>query len=204
MMLAGDKESRLILLAGKSWRITDVDWKRQTVWLEPAKEGGKARWTGSGRTLSRQIAQGILRALRNGASTHAVISKRARLQIEQLVAHLPNTGGTSTLSMIRDESGSARLWTFAGTRANRTIAKQIQSLAEIRRIDALGIDIKTFIDLKALNTDLLAADLKFSTDEIKERAKPIKFSQCIPVHLLTQIIRLRQFEETAVVAPAIQ
>ena len=35
-MLTGEKQDRLILLAGKSWRITDVDWKRRTVWLEPA------------------------------------------------------------------------------------------------------------------------------------------------------------------------
>ena len=55
-MLTGDKEDRLILLSGKSWRITVVDWKKRVVWLAPVKEGGKARWTGSGRTLSREIA----------------------------------------------------------------------------------------------------------------------------------------------------
>jgi ATP-dependent Lhr-like helicase len=60
-ILTGDEAGRLILLFGKSWRITDVDWNRLVAWLEPVKEGGKARWTGSGRTLSREIDQGILR-----------------------------------------------------------------------------------------------------------------------------------------------
>ena len=197
MMLAGDKEDRLILLAGKSWRITDVDWKRQTVWLEPAKEGGKARWTGSGRTLSREIAQGIFRALREGAGNHAVISKRARLQIEEIVEHFPDAGGTSGLAITRNESGGVRLWTFGGTRANRTIAKQIQSVAEVRRIDALGLDLKTPIDPKVLNSEFLVSDLQFSTDEVKERSKPIKFSDCLPGTLLVQIIRMRQFEQPA-------
>lgn len=195
MMLAGEKEDRLILLSGKSWRITDVDWKRQTVWLEPAKDGGKARWTGSGRTLSREIAQGIFRGLRHGADGHAVISKRARLEIEQVVERIPESGVASVLSMTKNEAIGARLWTFGGTRANRAIAKQIQSLTEVSRIDALGLDLKTPIDPKALNSDFLVSDLQFSTDEIDQRAKPIKFSACLPAALLIQVIRMRQFEQ---------
>lgn len=194
-MLTGDKEVRLILLAGKSWHITDVDWKRQTVWLEPAKEGGKARWTGSGRTLSREIAQGIIRALREGVGKHAVISKRAQLEIEQVKEHIPDACGTSVLSITKNESGGVRLWTFGGTRANRTIAKQIQFLAEVRRIDALGLDLKTPIDSNELNSDFFVADIQFSEDEIKERAKSIKFSDCLPAKLIIQIIRMRQFEQ---------
>ncbi len=195
MMLAGDKEDRLILLAGKSWRITDVDWKRQTVWLEPAKEGGKARWTGSGRTLSREIAQGIFRALSEGAGIHAVISKRAQLEIEEVVEHFPEAAGTSCFAITRNESGGARLWTFSGTRANRTIAKHIQSQAEVGCIDALGLDLKSHLDSKSLSTEFCVTDIQFLEDEIKERAKPIKFSDCLPVALLIQIIRMRQFEQ---------
>ncbi|ABM39559.1 DEAD/DEAH box helicase [Polaromonas naphthalenivorans] len=192
-MLAGDKPVRLILLAGKSWRITEIDWKRQTVWLEPAKEGGTARWNGSGRTLSREIAQGILRALRQGAGEHTVISKRARLEIEQVTQDLPETGNDGALSVTRNEAGAARLWTFAGTRANRTLARQIQSLAESRRIDAMGIDLKTPVDLSDLSAELLSTALAFSPEEVKELAKPIKFSECLPATLLLQIIRKRQF-----------
>ena len=192
-MLAGDKPPRLILLAGKSWRITEVDWKRQTVWLEPAKEGGTARWTGSGRTLSREIAQGILHALRQGAGKHTVISKRARLELEQINEDLPGTGHNGALSVTRNESGAARLWTFAGTRANRTLARQIQSLADSRRIDAIGIDLKTPIDPSDLSAELLATALAFSSEEVTELAKPIKFSECLPVALLVQIIQKRQF-----------
>lgn len=200
MMLTGDKEGRVILLSGKSWHITDVDWKRRTVWLEPAKEGGKARWTGSGRTLSREIAQGICRALHEGAGIHAMISKRAQLELEQVVENIPVSSDSSVFSITKSESGSTRLWTFGGTRANRTIAKQIQSQAEVGRIDALGLDLKSHLDSKSLNTEFCATDIQFSEDEIKERAKPIKFSDCLPVALLIQIIRMRQFEQP--VSPA--
>ncbi|MDI1269470.1 MAG: DEAD/DEAH box helicase [Polaromonas sp.] len=196
-MLAGKKENRLILLAGKSWRIADVDWKRQTVWLEPVKEGGKARWIGSGRSLSREIAQGILRALRHGTGEHTVISKRARLEIEQIIEDVPDAENNGALSVTRTDSVVSRLWTFAGTRANRTIAKQIQSLVEVKRIDAMGIDLKTPIDPSELSAELLAAEIQFSAGEIEDLAKPIKFSECLPASLLVQIVRMRQFESAA-------
>lgn len=192
-MLTGEKQDRLILLAGKSWRITDVDWKRKTVWLEPAKEGGKARWTGSGRTLSREISQGILRALRQGTGEHTVISKRARIEIDQVIEDVPDTGERGALAITRTDTGAGRLWTFAGTRANRTIAKQIQSLVEVRRLDTIGLDLKTPIDPTDLSPALLAAEIQFSTDEIKDLAKPIKFSECLPTPLLVEIVRMRQF-----------
>lgn len=192
MMLTGEKPDRLILLAGKSWHVTDIDWKRQTVWLEPAKEGGKARWIGSGRSLSREIAQAIERTLRDGPGPHAVMSKRARIEIEQLVETIPAGSEPEVLSMTLNGTGGARLWTFAGTRANRTIARQIQSLTEVRRMDALGLDLKP--PIAALGADLVVADIQFSCGEVKEYAKPIKFSECLPMALLMQIIRTRQFE----------
>jgi ATP-dependent Lhr-like helicase len=191
-MLTGDKLGRLILLSGKSWRITDVDWKKRVVWLEPVKEGGKARWTGSGRTLSLEIAQGILRGLQQGAGEHTIISKRARAQIELVMEEVPDIG--TSFSMTRNNSGVSRLWTFAGTRANRTIAKQIQSLVEVLRVDAVGLDLKTPIEIGSLSADVLMSEIVFSDTEIKELAKSIKFSECLPQEMLWQVVRLRQFD----------
>ena len=35
---------RLLLLAGHSWRVTWIDWKRRRCFVDPADGGGKARW----------------------------------------------------------------------------------------------------------------------------------------------------------------
>lgn len=193
-MLTGDKEGRLILLSGKSWRITDVDWKKRVVWLEPVKEGGKARWTGIGRTLSREIAQGILRGLHQGAGEHTIISKRARVQTELIMEDVPDTPIGTSFSITRNDAGGARLWTFAGTRANRTTAKQIQSLVEVRRVDAVGLDLKTPIELGCLSADVLTSEIVFTDSEITELAKSVKFSECLPIVFLDQIVQLRQFD----------
>ena len=84
-----------------------------------------------------------------------------------------------------------------GTRANRTIAKQIQSVIAVKRIDALGLDLTTVIDTKVLTTAFLAADPQFSIDEIRERSKSIKFADCLPDSFLARVILLRQFEQPA-------
>jgi len=193
-MLTGDKEGRLILLSGKSWRITDVDWNKRLVWLEPAREGGKARWTGSGRTLSREIAQGILRGLQQGVGAHTVISRRARGQIEQIMEDVPDAPMGSSFSITRTDAGGARLWTFAGTRANRTTARQIQPLVEVRRVDAVGLDLKTPIALGSLRADVLTSEMVLTDSEIGELAKSVKFSECLPPTELVQVIQSRQFE----------
>ena len=35
---------RLLLLAGQSWRVIWIDWKRRRCFVEPAESGGRARW----------------------------------------------------------------------------------------------------------------------------------------------------------------
>jgi len=85
--------------------------------------------------------------------------------------------------------------TFGGTRANRSIAKQIQSLDEVRRVDAIVLNLKTPVDPGKLSAALFATELQFSDEEIKDLAKPIKFCECLPASLLLQIIQMRQFEQ---------
>jgi ATP-dependent Lhr-like helicase len=39
---------RLLLLGGRSWRVTWTDWKRRRCFVEPADAGGRARWLSDG------------------------------------------------------------------------------------------------------------------------------------------------------------
>lgn len=110
---------------------------------------------------------------------------------------MPDTCSALVQVIQKGEPGSVRLWTFGGTRANRTIAKKIQSAVEVKRVDALGMDLKTPLDAKTLAVDFCVSGLHFAADEVKERAKSIKFAACLPESLLVQIICHRQFEPFA-------
>ncbi|MGV9482748.1 helicase-related protein, partial [Gordonia aichiensis] len=39
---------RILLLAGRSWHVTYIDWSRRRAFVEPADSGGVAKWSGAG------------------------------------------------------------------------------------------------------------------------------------------------------------
>jgi len=43
---------RILLLGGRSWKMTHVDWDRRHCFVEAAHGGGKAKWSGTGGGLS--------------------------------------------------------------------------------------------------------------------------------------------------------
>jgi ATP-dependent Lhr-like helicase len=137
-VLTGEQENRLILLAGRSWRVTGVEWARKTVWLEPAKEGGKARWMGGARSLSRDVCQGIRTVLTDGAPPLIALSQRAKTALQFLRDDLGMSPGTHFIAT-RSDDATVRTWTFAGTRANRTFARSAAGAGGKVKFDALSV-----------------------------------------------------------------
>jgi len=48
--VSGD-EKPVLLLGGKSWKVTNIDWPRRRVDVIPVQGGGRSRWLGGGRNL---------------------------------------------------------------------------------------------------------------------------------------------------------
>ena len=68
---------RLLLLGGRSWRVTWVDWKRRRCFVEAAAGGGKARWltpgvSGASFALTRAVREVLL-----GADPPVLLTRRA-------------------------------------------------------------------------------------------------------------------------------
>lgn len=95
-VLTGEEPRRLLLLGGRSWLVKEVEWAKKVVWLEPAKEGGKARWMGGARSLSREVCQGIRAALVGSAPTVAYPSQWAA--IKSIASKIGCTGLIQPLS----------------------------------------------------------------------------------------------------------
>ena len=69
---------RLLLLGGRSWRVTWTDWKRRRCYVEPAEGGGKARWltpgvSGASFALARAVREVLL-----GADPPVALTQRAK------------------------------------------------------------------------------------------------------------------------------
>jgi ATP-dependent Lhr-like helicase len=187
-VLTGIRDVRLILLAGRSWRVTDVDWSKRTVWLEPAHEGGKARWIGSARSLSRDVCQGIRSALVAGVAPTINLSRRAQSQLQSLRDEIPVSEDTHLL-VTRKARDSARTWTFAGSRANRTLARRASRDGTKVKFDALSLQVPP----GQLN-GRPEESINLTGEEIAAFADSIKFADCVPRRLLARTIVARYFD----------
>jgi len=188
-VLVGEQDGRLILLAGKSWRVTGVEWSKKTVWLEPAKEGGKARWMGGARSLSREVCQGIRTVLAAGAPDQVTLSQRAKSALQFLREDLGISSGTHFISS-RPNDTDVKTWTFAGTRANRTYARSASRGGSKVKFDALSVQAPASL----LNT-VPASMFALSDEELLPFAETVKFSGCLPLDLLAETIIARAFED---------
>lgn len=187
-VLTGEPNDRLLLLAGRSWRVTEVEWAKRMVWLEPAQEGGKARWMGGARSLSRDVCQGIRTVLASGAPAIVTLSRRARAQLQGLVEDLPVSSCTDFM-VSRAQASPIRTWTFAGTRANRGWARQASVGGQRVRFDALSVQAPA-----SLMAPLDRAPSALTDAEIAAFAESIKFASCVPTELLLRTIMARNFE----------
>ncbi|GAA2275761.1 hypothetical protein GCM10010145_38460 [Streptomyces ruber] len=123
---------RRLLLAGRSWQVTYIDWSRRRCFVEAVEGGGRARWGGVG--LTRTASYDLTRAARElllGATPLVGLTRRAgntlsrlREENEEVVHH----GATVIVRGGRD--ANVRWWTWAGHRANATLAATLSSVAD--------------------------------------------------------------------------
>jgi ATP-dependent Lhr-like helicase len=187
-VVVGSKEDRLLLLSGRSWRVLDVDWKKRIAWLEPASAGGVARWVGGSQSIGPEISQAVRTVLANGASTMVCLSRRAQEEVIRRSEVLPVTDGTSFV-MIRSPGVPDRTWTFAGTRANRTLARHASRGLHAIRFDALSVQAPAG-DLEVVSKEFEP----LSSEELVRYGESIKFSPCVPRDLLSRMVIARNFE----------
>lgn len=125
---------RLLLLAGRSWRVNHIDWNRRRCFVEPVDTtGGRARWLVAPSAGAGALSFPLMHAVRDvllGAdppvkTTSRAAERLARLREEYLDrVHL---GGTV---IRRERTGDVHWWTWAGRRANATLIATLGDLAE--------------------------------------------------------------------------
>lgn len=187
-VLTGEEPQRLLLLAGRSWLVKEIEWGKKVVWLEPAKEGGKARWTGGARSLSREVCQGIRSALVDGAPPVVHLSQRAKIEIAAIQEELALSPDANF--MARTEGSLQRTWTFEGTKQNRTYARAASNAGRHIKFDALSIWAPAAALSGNNNRD---ESLRLTDEELETFAEGIKFASCVPQNLLTKTIGARLF-----------
>ncbi|MFI9340470.1 DEAD/DEAH box helicase [Streptomyces sp. NPDC052773] len=189
---------RRLLLGGRSWQVTYIDWLRKRVFVEPADGGGIAKWMNGG---VAGLSYALTRAMREvllGTDPPVSLTRRAEACLaEQRETDAPGTvhpGGT----LITRVGSDARWWTWAGYRANATLAATLQSVT-----DPLQRPTDGWLRLRE---NLTPADWRAARENVGENlvlpdvdrraVRGLKFSAALPERLAVATVaaRLADFE----------
>ena len=183
---------RLLLLGGRSWKVTWTDWKRRRCYVEPAEGGGKARWltpgvSGASFALSRACRDVLLGADPPVALTQRAKGVLAEVRDEHLSAVHP--GGT----VITRDSEDVRWWTWAGYRANATLAATLSHLTDgMQRPDDASLRMRGDLTLEMWKAGIADAAERLCLPVVDERALAgLKFSEALPERLATATLAAR-------------
>jgi len=183
---------RLLLLGGRSWRVTWTDWKRRRCFIEPATGGGRARWLSDGvGGMSFEIARSM-RDVLLGTEVPVSLTRRAA----SLLAGLRSDGIGRVHAgglMISRSEDDLRWWTWAGYRVNATLKSTLGEVADqAQRVDDLSIRLRA--DLRSLTWRGVvdAVRDRLCLPEVDDKALAgLKFSEALPQHLAVATLAAR-------------
>lgn len=189
---------RKLLLAGRSWLVTYIDWRRRRCYVEPADGGGRARWNGFGGERVRSFA--LTRAARDvllGQDPPVRLTRRATVRLtEARERHLETVhpGGT-VITRLTD--GDIHWWTWAGHRANAMLAASLPSVAAPqRRLEDHCIRLRDDLTPTRWKAAVTEATLRLCLPEVDGRAvRGLKFSEALPTRLAEATLAARTADE---------
>lgn len=190
-------ERPVLSLAGRSWRVIDVDWRRRSVAVVPSDRPGRSRWLGSGRSLSGTVSQAA-EAIVAGAEPDCRLSHRAQAALETIRSRLPFVDG-SHLPVVSTGDGRVTIWTFGGTASSLSIARELAvngfPLADVGdlSISVRGAPARKIADcIRRIDPDRAHPKLP---DELSDA---LKFGLCLPDNIASKVLTMRARDPAAV------
>ncbi|MBT2411741.1 DEAD/DEAH box helicase [Streptomyces sp. ISL-12] len=177
---------RKLLLAGRSWLVTYIDWRRRRCFVEPADEGGRAKWSGFGpdrvrsRTLTRAVREILL-----GVDPPVVLTRRAQAKLaEARDTHRDVVHPAGNVITRRGDS-DVRWWTWSGHRANATLAASLPSVVlRHRHVDDRFVRLRDDVTPRTWRTAVADAGSGLTLPEADVHAvKGLKFAEALPPRL---------------------
>ncbi|MFC0865691.1 DEAD/DEAH box helicase [Sphaerimonospora cavernae] len=184
---------RLLLLAGRTWQVDWIDWKRRRCFVQPVEgTGGDARWASS---ASTGLSHPLTRAMRDvvlGADPPVRFTRRSTSVLARLREEHADTVHPDA-TVIAREGGDVHWWTWAGQRANATLRSTLGPLADpTHRGDDLRIRLRNDLDRE---TWLQAVDVlrdRLRRPDVDDRAlRGLKFTDVLPPDLARETLAAR-------------
>ncbi len=184
----------VLLLGGRSWKVTAVDWSKRSVAVAPTDDKGKSRWLGSSRWLGFEVCQAVRRVLLREGNAQLGLSKRGSVQLDEVRALITATERQGSLLLEHLPSGRLRWWTFAGGAVNSALALRLGDSGSVR-VDDLWLETASAVSVPALMRGPALSLSHFAFAEDLAKRTDLKFSGCIPPALVVSVMAARSLDE---------
>jgi ATP-dependent Lhr-like helicase len=125
--------ARVLLLAGRAWLVTYIDWKRRRCFVEATDLPGRAKWGGSDGGLSFPVTRGMCDVILGADPAGVRLSRRAVAALHDLRQHHSGHVVTGGSVLRRSGDGDVHWWTWAGSAVNRTLRATLGELVDPRQ-----------------------------------------------------------------------
>lgn len=176
-----DREQRPLVLAGRGWLVQHVDWERFTIWVEEIPAKGDVKWPSCAVTQSFEVCQ-AKREVLLGAMPDVELSKRVPAAVKQLREDRSTEVDNNGLVLRRRSAGGARLWTWAGMKANATLLAGLD-------LGARGAENESVILPEGITGDDVKGVRSDAVPRLDEDAiSGLKFSVALPSDLAVRTL----------------
>jgi ATP-dependent helicase Lhr and Lhr-like helicase len=192
----------VLLLGGRSWKVTHIDWERRRCFVEVADGGGKAKWSGTTGCLSYDIARGMRDVLLGSTPDDVTFTARARKVLADVRSTYADNVLADGLVVLMPDGSPSRWWTWAGTAANRTLQASLPSVIDPRqRIDEKSVRLLPGATVQEFSEAIAAAE--WADPAVDTNAlRGLKFSAALPSELATRTLAARLGDEPYATAVA--
>ena len=191
-----DGEPAVLSLGGRAWQVTDLDFKHKTAYVVPSEYIGRSHWLGESQPLSYQMCQAVRRILLGGGSK-GEWSKRAAVEIDQAREDANCVAPDALVVEVEKAKGRTVRWTFAGLLANSQLAGAFTPCGS--RADNLSITLSAAVTPVTFRKQLEVGSAGIEPTRL-DQEDFLKFQECVPVQLLTQMRANRSSNNPAVEA----
>ncbi len=195
--------SRVLQLAGHSWVVTYIDWKRRQTFVEPTKAAGKSAWFGLPRPLSFELTDAMRRVLLGAEASGVMFSGRAASHLASVRNVASRTVDENATVLAAWDAGQVRWWTWGGAKANAVVAAALTDV-DAGLVDAVDRYDNRYLKLRrdatevSLGRAIREAQARFGPDLAgshptvsEESVKQLKFAELLPPRLAAMTLEDR-------------
>jgi len=182
---------RVLLLGGRSWQVTHVDWDRRRCFVDPVDGGGQAKWAGWSGGLSYDITRGMRDVVLGRLPAGVEFTERATRTLAALRASYSENADPGRLIVRLPDGAAGRWWTWAGTAANRSLQASLPKLVDPRqKIDEKSVRLLPGVNVAEFGDAVAAVEWRDPLVDANA-VRGLKFSAALPLELAVATLGAR-------------